>query len=214
MRAPPDQRNASRFALRRWQEYEGERRANLLRLLGIGAFYTVELINRRGLRLGVLEFPPVAGADDRFHYSITALAVAWTMLGLGVMLALRRPTYPGWLKYVATLGDLALLTALLVVADGPRSPLVVVFFLLIALAGLRLDLLLVRLATIGAVAAYLYLNGFARWFTEREIGVPRYHQLVVLIALALTGVVLGQIIRTVDTAMFRRERRGPGEETR
>lgn len=174
----------------------------------------MELINRHGVRVGGLEFPPVAGVDDRFHYSITALAVAWTMLGLGVVLALRQSTYPGWLKYVATGADLALLTAVLVVADGPRSPLVVVFFLLIALAGLRFDLLLLRLTTIGAVAAYLYLNGFARWFTEREIGVPRYHQLIVLLALILTGVLLGQIIRTANGALVGSARRAPGEEAR
>ena len=45
------------------------------------------------------------------------------------------------------------------------------------------------------MSCYLFLNGFARWFTERDIGVPRYHQLIVLIALGLSGIVLGQVVR-------------------
>lgn len=33
------------YIIGRWQEYDGERRANLLRIIGIGAFYLIELIN-------------------------------------------------------------------------------------------------------------------------------------------------------------------------
>ena len=33
------------FIVGRWQEYEGEGRANLLRIAGIGAFYCIELAN-------------------------------------------------------------------------------------------------------------------------------------------------------------------------
>ena len=36
----------------RWQEYEGELRANLLRIAGIGLFYGIKLLNYYGLRLG------------------------------------------------------------------------------------------------------------------------------------------------------------------
>ena len=33
------------FIVERWQEYEGEGRANLLRIVAIGSFYTVHLLN-------------------------------------------------------------------------------------------------------------------------------------------------------------------------
>ena len=191
------ERDVPWFALRRWSEYEGEQRANQLRLIGIAAFYAVELLNRYGLRLGALELPRVDRVTTRYHWEVTALAVAWVMLGLGVMVSLRRRVYPGWLKYVSTAGDLGLLTAVLAISDGPRSPLVAALFLIVVLSGLRFDLSLVRFATAGAMAAYLIVNGYARWFTERDIRVPRYYQLIVLIALALTGIILGQIVRRV-----------------
>jgi hypothetical protein len=40
--------NADRqwFISGRWQEYEGESRANLLRVAGIALFYLIELLNR------------------------------------------------------------------------------------------------------------------------------------------------------------------------
>ncbi|MCH7687098.1 MAG: hypothetical protein IH899_10530 [Planctomycetes bacterium] len=65
------------FIIGRWKEYEGEQRANLLRLIGIAAFYTIELINRHGLHLGFLDMPRVESVDERFHMAVTALAVAW-----------------------------------------------------------------------------------------------------------------------------------------
>jgi hypothetical protein len=181
----------------RWQEYEGEARANMLRVVGVAAFYAIELINYRGLNLGVLELPRRADVTPEFHRAVTALAIAWTMLALGVHLCLTRQVFPAALKFVSTGLDFVLLTAILALADGPRSPLVVGYFLLIPLAALRFNLPLVRCATVGAMLSYLAINGYARWFTERDLRIPRYHQLMVLVALALTGIVLGQIIRRV-----------------
>lgn len=188
--------NASSAVLfSRVHELEGERRANLLRIVGIAAFYSIELMNRYGLRLGFFEMPPLAGVDESFHTAVTSLAVAWISLALGVEFCLRNEFLPAPLKFISTGGDIVLLTSILAVADGPRSPLIVGYFLVLAVSGLRLNLPLVRCATVGVVAGYLYLNGFARWFTERDIRVPRYQQLMVLLALGLTGIILGQIIR-------------------
>lgn len=181
----------------RWQEYEGEERANLLRVLGIGAFYAVELINRHGLNLGVLELPAVEGVDAAFHRAVTALVVAWTMLALGVHLCLRQRFFPAALKYVSTGLDIAFLSMILIIADGPRSPLVIGYFLLIALSALRFSLPLVRSAAIGSMAAYLVVCGYAKWFATRDLRVPRYQQIIMLLALGLTGIVLGQILRRV-----------------
>jgi hypothetical protein len=183
------------FVIGRQEEYAGEQRANLLRFVGIACFYAIELINRYGLQLGFLQMPPVEGVDAKFHTAVTALVVAWAMLGVGVLLCLQNQFFPSWLKYVSTGCDIALLTAILIVADGPQSPLVVGFFLLVALSSVRFSLMLVRFTTGGALLAYLFINGYARWFTERDIVVPRYHQLIMLLALGLTGIVLGQMIR-------------------
>jgi hypothetical protein len=187
------------FIVTRWQEFEGEATTNLLRIVGIGVFYAVELLNYHGLRLGGLELPKLDTIDRRFHYAVTALAVAWTLLSLGVLVCMRRRVFPLALKFVSTGCDLALLTSVLVLADGPRSPLLVCYFLIIALAGLRISLSLVRFATIGAACGYLFVLGYAKWFADaaRHLRVERYQQIIFLLALGLTGIVLGQIIRRV-----------------
>ena len=118
------------FIVGRWQEFEGEARANLLRIVGIGVFYLVELINYHGLNLGFFEMPKVEQIGPSFHQAVTALAVAWTMVALGVLLCLSQRIFPAALKFVSTGCDVVLLTGILVVADGPRSPLLVGYFLL------------------------------------------------------------------------------------
>jgi hypothetical protein len=191
-------RERSWYITGRWQEYEGESRANLLRVIGIGAFYAIELVNYHGLHLGFLDIPRQDDVTAEFHRIVTALAVAWTMAALAIHLCLTRQVFPAALKFVSTAVDLGMLTTILMLADGPRSPLVAGYFLVIALSGLRFNLLLVRFATVGALLGYLALCGQARWVPERhDLRVPRYHQVMVLVALALTGIVLGQIIRRV-----------------
>lgn len=196
-----DARSAERqwYIVGRWQEYEGEARANLLRIIGIGVFYAVELLNYYGLRLGWLELPPVEGVDQRFHQAVTAVAAAWVLTSLGVLFCLRRQIFPAGLKYFSTAVDIVSLTTVLMLADGPRSPLVVGYFLIVALAGLRFSLPLVWSATCGSLVAYLFLLGYAKWFAapERNLRVERYQQLIMVLAIGLSGIVLGQIVRRV-----------------
>jgi len=176
------------------QEYEGEARANLLRILGIGAFYIIELLNYYGLELGWLNIKPTV--DEKFHLAVTGLAAAWSLVALSALFCLSQGLLPAMLKFATTTADIVLLTAILTLADGPRSPLVVAYFLIIVLASLRLQLRLVRYAAAGAMAGYLFLLGYAKWFAAgRDLMVPRYHELIVLVALGLTGIVLGQVVR-------------------
>lgn len=190
---PGDDRSWS--VVERWGEFEGEARANLLRLAAIAAFYLVELANYQGFRLGPLDLPRVV--DRPFHRAATAVAVAWVLLALGVWACLQWRLLPSALKYATTGADLALMTCVLTISDGPRSPLVVGYFLILAVAALRFSLPLVRFATLGALAAYLVLLGYARWFAVRDVRVPRYHEVLFLLALGLTGITLGQVLRRV-----------------
>src|SRR3954452_2552426 len=121
-RSRPEAGERQWFIVGRWQEYDGEGRANLLRIVGIAAFYIVELINDHGLSLGLVQMPRIR--DRAFHLAVTALAVSWTMVALAVLLCLRRHIFPAALKFLSTGADLVLLTGVLAVADGPRSPLV------------------------------------------------------------------------------------------
>ena len=201
----PDDRAARErqwYIAERWQEYEGEGRANLLRIIGIGSFYTIHLLNYHGLRFGLLQLAQEGDVSREFHVQVTLLAVAWTMLAVGMLLCLKQRIFPRWIKLFSTSSDLVLLTAILYVSDGPQSPLIVGYFLLIVLAVLRFSLPLVRLATIGSMLGYICLLGCAKWPKtfgkgEVDISVPRYEQLIVLVALGLTGIILGQAVRRV-----------------
>jgi hypothetical protein len=194
-----DAEDRSWYIVARWREYEGEGRANLLRIVGILAFYLVELANHRGFRLGVFEVPRIESVDRPFHLAVTALAVAWVMTALVVQICLRRQVFPASLKYLSTVADLVLLTCVLGVSNGPRSPLIVGYFLIVALSALRFSLPLVRVATVGGMLGYLALLGHAKWYSTRDLRVPRYHELIFLLALGLTGVTIGQVLRQVRT---------------
>jgi len=179
------------FIVGRWQEYEGEGRANLLRVLALVAFYCVQLVDHH--------FMQERSADERqFHQAVTAIAAGWTLMALAVHVALRRQVFPAALKYVSTFGDLVFLTALLLVGSGPASPLVFAFFPIVALAALRFSLGLVRAATLAAMALYLGIVGAKdpTWFDSQHT-TPVVQQLVVLLSLGISGLVAGQVIRRV-----------------
>jgi hypothetical protein len=182
------------YIVGRWQEYEGESRANLLRIVAIGAFYLVQLVQFYG-------FSTRNAADTLFHQRATGLAVAWTMVALAVLVCLRQRIFPAALKYCSTACDLALLTAVAALAAGPHSPLVLAYFLIIVLAALRFSLGLVWFTTLGAMAAYWLLVGIedaksSRWF-DGQHAVPPVEQLLTLLSLGMTGIVCGQVVRRV-----------------
>jgi hypothetical protein len=196
--APPVPGSEDRpwYIVGRWQEYQGEARANLLRLAAVAAFYAIELIHYYGVDLGFIQLPKVR--YQAFHETVTAIAAAWVMLGVGVHVWLRVHVLPTALKFVSTGLDVLLLTLLLMVADGPRSPLIVGYFLIPVLAGLRFQLRLVWFATVGAMLGYIWLLGWAVWIeSARNVRVPRYHELIFLTALAMSGIMQGQVIRRV-----------------
>jgi hypothetical protein len=155
------------------------------------------MANYYGLQLGVFEMPKTV--DKSFHQAVTALAVAWALLCLLVQFCLMERFFPSLLKFFSTFCDIVLLTAVLAVASGPKSPLIVGYFLILSLAALRFSLRLVWMTAIVSAGGYLFLLGYTRWFTNGQFSVPRYHQIIFLLAIALLGVVLGQVIRRVRT---------------
>jgi hypothetical protein len=194
------------FITSRRQDYQGEERTNLLRIVAVTAFYLIELANERGMNLGFVQIPKVP--DQAYHQAVTAVALAWVMLALGVHLCLRWQMLPAGLEYLTTILDIVLLTVLLMVANGPRSPMVVGYFLILAMATLRFRLSLIWCATLGVVVGYVWLLGWAMWIEGvRDVRVPRYHQLIVLTALALCGIIQGQVVRRVRLLVVEYTRR-------
>lgn len=177
------------YISRRWLEYDGEGRANLLRVAAIGAFYSVQLVQYYG----------VGRADPNlllFHQRATAVAVAWAMLALAVLLCLRRRVFPAALKYCSTGGDILLLMALVWLAGGPASAIARAFFLIIALSALRFSLGLIWFSTLGSMLAYEALVGMAdqTWF-DADHAIPPVENMIMLVSLGLTGLIMGQVIR-------------------
>ena len=192
----------------RWQQFEGEVRTNGLRIFAIGTFYLIHLgryFGSQGKLPGgeLLQLGEAGEVDRRFHLLVTLLALAWVLVAATVHMSLRARYFPEWLPLASTAADLLLLTSVLCISNGPSSPMVVGYFLVMALASLRLDLRSVRLATIGSVVGYICLLGCAKWpasfglSEEGQRSVPRYEQLVMIAALALTGIVLGQVVRRI-----------------
>jgi hypothetical protein len=189
----------------RWQQYEAELRVNLVRMGAVGAFYIVHLVHHLAAG-GKVPFLKALGLDagtvlnTQTHAALTYAVLAWVMIGLWIHRSLSSRVFPGWLMYASTLSDLCLLTAILVLTSGATSPLVAGYFLIVMMSGLRFDLPLVRWTTAASVFGYLIVLGCAKW----PIGlsklsplptVPRYQQLMMIVALLLAGVVVGQWVR-------------------
>lgn len=181
------------FIVGRWQEFEGEGRANLLRIVAVGVFYAVQLTQVFWLTDAVAR-----SAELPFHRMATAVAAAWSLLAVAVLLCLRSHLLPAGLKFFSTAVDIALLTFLAIQAGGPNSPLVFGYFLIVAISALRFNLPLVWFATLGCLLGYLTTVGAKdeRWFDADHVVRP-VEQLLMLASLALTGIVMGQVIRRV-----------------
>jgi len=198
------------FVAARWQQLDGEYRANYLRIVSVVAFFVIHAIEYYQ-PFGILNSPlPV---DRLFHVAVTVIAAVWLLSALGVELSLRQRFFPPAMPYLTTALDLMLLTAVLALGGGQQSPLVLGFLLVLVFSAMRLDLVLIRFATGGALFAYLYLLAMGRWpslFAGHEIGVvPRYAQLMTLLAIGITGISLGQLIRRFRAiAGYYAQRRG------
>jgi hypothetical protein len=186
------------FVVSRWAEFDGESRTNLLRIVGIGVFYLIELASYHGLHMGGLSID--ATSSHRYHVIVTALAAAWALIALATLFCLQAKIFSSALKYLTTGCDVVLLTMIVLVGDGARSAMLVGYFLILALATLRFRIRLVWFATALCWLGYLVVLGCCKWYApaQRDLSVPRYEQLIMLAALALEGIILGQVVRQVS----------------
>jgi hypothetical protein len=181
---------------RRLEEWAGEVRVNLIRLVGIFLFYGRHLVE-------YLMASPDSPVRGPYHLRVTWLAVAWAAGVVLVRAQLSRRVVPPWLKYATTAWDLFLVTLLCMIAGGPRSPLVLLLFLVIAMSPLRLSLRLVYATTAGAILAYLALLAFYAWgkigyqkyYSTPELRIPRSEEAIYVLALLVAGLLAGQVVR-------------------
>src|SRR6476660_9583750 len=87
------------FIAQRWQAYEAESRANLLRICAIGLFYAVHLWSYFGSQgklpnFGVLQLADSGAIGKQFHVVVTLLAVTWALFALVILIALQQNFFP------------------------------------------------------------------------------------------------------------------------
>ena len=176
---------------RRLESWAGEFRLNLIRLVAIAGFYGYHLLDSYVLRPGD---PDVVG---RYHAQITVLALAWAVGALALHLYLVNRWVPAALKYIASGWDIVMVTALLMIGHDPHSLLTVLYVVVIAAAALRLDLTLIYTATLGSMLAFLFFHGYIRYWLEFAASHRLSHaqQTLFLLALVVTGLITGQVVR-------------------
>jgi hypothetical protein len=183
---------------RRLEAWAGEARVNLIRAIALVVFYGHHLLN-------VYLFRDDPAAGGVFHAEVTASVFAWAAAVFILFACLSRRWVPPALKFVATFWDLLLVTALVMVSpEGPRSPLILLYFGVVAAAPLRLSLALVYAATLGAMAGavlalgqYVLLRvGWDNYYAPNSPDrISRTAEVIFLLTLGTVGLLGGQVVR-------------------
>jgi hypothetical protein len=180
----------------RLEGWAGETRLNLIRLLAIAVFYGRHVIEA----MTAAPDSPVRGV---YHIRVTCICILWAALAIMLHAKLRQRWMPPGLKYFTTGFDAAMITLLCVLAGGPKAPLLMLYFPLIATAPMRVSLRLVYFATSCAILGYLivlaiyawYVIGFKKYYSTPELRIPRSQEAFFILALAVSGVMAGQVVR-------------------
>jgi hypothetical protein len=184
---------------RRLEAWAGEVRVNLLRALALVVFYGNHLLD-----VYVYGRDPSREAAI-YHAEATAIVLAWTGAVFVLYLCLARRWVPPGLKYAATFWDILLISALLIAShDGPKSPLLYLYFVVLAAAPLRLSLPLVYATTFGIMLAatlvlghYVYYRiGGENYYAEGSpYRIARSSEIIFLLAVGAGGLFAGQVVR-------------------
>jgi hypothetical protein len=181
-------------------------RSAVIRSILIMVFYTIQIVH-------YLTLETITDPERLYHREITLIAACWLFVTLAVWIALKGEFFPTFLKYLTTGLDVLLVGLLAWLGQGPTSPMVLVWFLVLAVATLRFQIGLIWFSTIASMVGYMLLVGSVDkvWF-DSEHTTPLLTQAVTLCALGCTGVVLGQIIRSTRTMADAYLNRSPSGE--
>ncbi len=178
------------------EAWAGEIRVNLIRIIAIVVFYLRHLIE---LFLSEND-APVRGI---YHLRVTGLVIAWAGIAGVVHLLLSRRFYPPAMKFATSLLDALMITVLCAIAGGPQTPLVLLYFGVIAAAPLRLSLPVVWTATLSSIFGYLallgwyawYVIGFKTYYATTSLRIARSQEIITVLALGVAGLFAGQMVR-------------------
>jgi len=179
-----------------------------LRLAGMTVFYVMELLNYYVFRKLPYEW----------HRDVSLVLLGWALASVGLQQALKRERWEtsGILAWGAV--DVVATTAILLLADGAASSLVVIYPLLVVASGLWLRVGVVAFTTVAALASYAVLVAdfyFRR--VELQATFPRDADRHVFFAFALLligAAVVYHVGRARALSRFYASRRPPWVERR
>lgn len=184
------------WIFRRLQDVHSARRVNLVRGAALVLLYAAHWIAYFVREPG--------GADEQallnFHKSVHWLALAGLALVVGVALCLRSRFFPPFAKYLATLADVALVTAVAAIGRQADSGMVICYVLIIAMAFLRFSRQFIAFTAVACVGGYLSLVGSADdvWFDGNHV-TPVNEQLTTVFVMLLAGAVGWHMCNAVRT---------------
>jgi len=172
--------------LQRKETWAGDVKANFIRMVGLALFTINEILN----------YHVFHAVDKKFHVGSILVILIWFIAAIDFHIVLRRHWLARATPYLMPSLDLFLTTWLLFLADGPRSPLVVIYFLIIALSGARLNPAVVLYTAGAASFGYLSVWDFTK-HQKPEYLVPVYHLVIVILALWLMGIIIAHFLGRV-----------------
>jgi len=181
---------------RRIEAWAGEMRVNVIRILAIAIFYSRHLIE-------MFLSPRDAPIRGMYHLRVTAVIIAWAGVAATVHILLSRRIYPPMMKFATALLDVLMITLLCTIAGGPQTPLVLLYFLAIGTAPLRLSLPLVYVTTLASIVGYLsvlawyawHVVGFHTYYATPSLRIPRSQEIITVLSLGVAGLLAGQMVR-------------------
>ncbi len=189
------------------EAWAGEIRVNLIRVLAIISLYLYHIWHR-------LHGDPAR--DVEFHRLISLVVFSWAAGATVLHVILQRRQSLGHVPLLMIVLDLVLTTLVVCLTQNPQTTLIAVYFLIIGSSALRLKLSAVYLATIGSLAGYLFFLGHLRFVMKipDELRQARSSQIIFLIALLLSGMIAGQVIRQNRRLLIGALRASQAEECR
>ncbi len=180
----------------RLEAWAGEIRVNLIRILALVLFYGRHLVE-------YFIAPGDAAVRRAYHERITWLCLIWAGAAAALHMRLIRRQVPRELKYLSTLLDTGMITLLCALNGGPKSPLILLYVLVIAASPLRLSLRHAYVSTACAIGGYLvllahyawYVVGFQKYYATPELRIPRRDEAIIVLTLFVAGLFAAQAVR-------------------
>jgi serine/threonine-protein kinase len=138
----------------------------------------------------------LAGAqpDEVYHWFITALLPAWIGVATLMQVLMLRSRHPRLIRQAWAALDVTFVTLVLLLADGPASPLLMAYPILIFASAFRLRRGLVWWVTGSCALSYLVLLGEA-WLRRPQFLPQADDMVVVLVSAFVMGLIAAEMVR-------------------